>query len=87
MLHSQAGKPALVKTGSLQIPKRPSYVCSFHISMIIIGRSLQGIAISFASVSVTIYNSEMAPPKLRGKPSPMTLALELSVENLPWVIL
>lgn len=28
-----------------------------HISMIVIGRVLQGIAISFASVSVPIYNS------------------------------
>ncbi|KAK9793222.1 hypothetical protein WJX73_005399 [Symbiochloris irregularis] len=38
-----------------------------QISMIIIGRVFQGIAISFASVSVPIYNSEMAPPRFRGR--------------------
>ncbi|DBA80098.1 hypothetical protein WJX79_008133 [Trebouxia sp. C0005] len=37
------------------------------IAMIVIGRVFQGIAISFASVSVPIYNSEMAPPHLRGR--------------------
>lgn len=40
-----------------------------HISMIVIGRVLQGIAISFASVSVPIYNSG----------SPVTLSETLSI--------
>ena len=31
-----------------------------HIAMIVIGRVFQGIAISFASVSVPIYNSGMS---------------------------
>ena len=31
-----------------------------HIAMIVVGRVLQGIAISFASVSVPIYNSGTA---------------------------
>ncbi|KAK9802742.1 hypothetical protein WJX73_006127 [Symbiochloris irregularis] len=40
---------------------------SFNIAQIFVGRVLQGIAISFASVSVPIYNSEMAPPAYRGR--------------------
>ena len=38
-----------------------------HISMLIIGRVLLGIAVAFASVAVTLYNSEMAPPQIRGR--------------------
>ncbi|KAK9865397.1 hypothetical protein WJX84_000121 [Apatococcus fuscideae] len=42
------------------------FAAAFHVSMIFIGRILQGFAISFASVSVPIYNSEMSPPQFRG---------------------
>ena len=38
-----------------------------HISMLIIGRVLLGIAVAFASVAVTLYNSEMAPAQIRGR--------------------
>ena len=38
-----------------------------NIAMLLCGRVLLGIAVAFASVSVTLYNSEMAPAHLRGR--------------------
>lgn len=40
---------------------------AMHIAMLIIGRVLLGFAVAFASVAVTLYNSEMAPPQIRGR--------------------
>ncbi|CAL5221511.1 g3716 [Coccomyxa viridis] len=40
---------------------------AMNYEMLIIGRCFLGVAISFASVSVPMYNSEMAPPQLRGR--------------------
>eukprot|EP01097_Dermamoeba_algensis_P004702 TRINITY_DN3035_c0_g1_i3.p1 TRINITY_DN3035_c0_g1~~TRINITY_DN3035_c0_g1_i3.p1 ORF type:complete len:504 (+),score=99.45 TRINITY_DN3035_c0_g1_i3:239-1750(+) len=37
-----------------------------HYAMLIIGRIFWGIGVGFADQSVTIYNSEMAPPQWRG---------------------
>ncbi len=38
-----------------------------NIYMLMAGRVLLGVAVAFASVSVTLYNSEMAPAQLRGR--------------------
>ena len=38
-----------------------------HLAMLILGRILLGIAVAFASVAVTLYNSEMAPAQIRGR--------------------
>jgi MFS family permease len=38
-----------------------------NIEMLLGGRILLGVAVAFASVSVTLYNSEMAPAQLRGR--------------------
>lgn len=38
-----------------------------NIEMLLCGRILLGVAVAFASVSVTLYNSEMAPAQLRGR--------------------
>lgn len=35
--------------------------------VLILGRVFLGIAVSFASVAVTLYNSEMAPAHIRGR--------------------
>ena len=35
--------------------------------VLILGRVLLGIAVAFASVAVTLYNSEMAPAHIRGR--------------------
>jgi predicted MFS family arabinose efflux permease len=35
--------------------------------MLIGGRILLGVAVAFASVAVTLYNSEMAPAHMRGR--------------------
>ena len=35
--------------------------------VLIVGRVLLGIAVAFASVAVTLYNSEMAPAHIRGR--------------------
>lgn len=40
---------------------------AFNLAMLIIGRILLGIAVAFASVAVTLYNSEMAPAHIRGR--------------------
>ena len=40
---------------------------AWHLSILIIGRVLLGFAVAFASVAVTLYNSEMAPAHLRGR--------------------
>ncbi len=40
---------------------------AMNITMLLCGRVLLGIAVAFASVSVTLYNSEMAPAHLRGR--------------------
>lgn len=40
---------------------------AYHLAMLILGRVLLGIAVAFASVSVTLYNSEMAPAQIRGR--------------------
>lgn len=40
---------------------------AYHLAMLIIGRVLLGIAVAFASVAVTLYNSEMAPAQIRGR--------------------
>ena len=40
---------------------------AMHIAMLIIGRVLLGFAVALASVAVTLYNSEMAPPQIRGR--------------------
>ena len=41
---------------------------ALNIYMLMAGRVLLGVAVAFASVSVTLYNSEMAPAQLRGPP-------------------
>lgn len=42
--------------------------CSaFNLAMLIVGRIFLGIAVAFASVAVTLYNSEMAPAHIRGR--------------------
>ena len=38
-----------------------------NLYMLMAGRVLLGVAVAFASVSVTLYNSEMAPAQLRGR--------------------
>ena len=40
---------------------------AFNLAMLIIGRVLLGVAVAFASVAVTLYNSEMAPAHIRGR--------------------
>ncbi len=40
---------------------------ALNIYMLMVGRVLLGVAVAFASVSVTLYNSEMAPAQLRGR--------------------
>ena len=40
---------------------------AWHLSILILGRCLLGVAVAFASVAVTLYNSEMAPAHLRGR--------------------
>lgn len=40
---------------------------AMNIEMLLCGRVLLGIAVAFASVSVTLYNSEMALAHLRGR--------------------
>ena len=40
---------------------------ALNIYMLMAGRVLLGVAVAFASVSVTLYNSEMAPAQLRGR--------------------
>ena len=40
---------------------------AWHLAVLIMGRVLLGIAVAFASVAVTLYNSEMAPAHLRGR--------------------
>ena len=40
---------------------------AWNLAILIIGRVLLGIAVAFASVAVTLYNSEMAPAHLRGR--------------------
>lgn len=40
---------------------------AFNFPMLIIGRLLLGVAVAFASVAVTLYNSEMAPAHMRGR--------------------
>ena len=38
-----------------------------NFAMLIVGRVLLGVAVAFASVAVTLYNSEMAPAHMRGR--------------------
>ena len=38
-----------------------------NFAMLITGRILLGVAVAFASVAVTLYNSEMAPAHMRGR--------------------
>ena len=40
---------------------------AFNLAMLLAGRILLGIAVAFASVAVTLYNSEMAPAHIRGR--------------------
>lgn len=40
---------------------------AWNLVILILGRVLLGIAVAFASVAVTLYNSEMAPAHLRGR--------------------
>jgi len=40
---------------------------AWNLTILIMGRVLLGIAVAFASVAVTLYNSEMAPAHLRGR--------------------
>ena len=35
--------------------------------VLILGRCFLGVAVAFASVAVTLYNSEMAPAHIRGR--------------------
>ncbi|DBB00261.1 TPA: Transcription factor stp1 [Trebouxia sp. C0004] len=60
-------KRVMMYSGALFMVAAIILACAEHISVIVIGRVFQGVAISFASVSVPIYNSEMAPPHLRGR--------------------
>ena len=38
-----------------------------NFGMLIAGRVMLGVAVAFASVAVTLYNSEMAPAHMRGR--------------------
>ena len=40
---------------------------AFNLPMLYLGRIFLGIAVAFASVAVTLYNSEMAPAHIRGR--------------------
>ena len=40
---------------------------AWHLSILYLGRVLLGFAVAFASVAVTLYNSEMAPAHMRGR--------------------
>ena len=40
---------------------------AFTLPMLYLGRIFLGIAVAFASVAVTLYNSEMAPAHIRGR--------------------
>lgn len=40
---------------------------ALNLWMLLAGRVLLGVAVAFASVAVTLYNSEMAPAQLRGR--------------------
>ena len=46
--------------------------------MLILGRILLGVAVAFASVAVTLYNSEMAPAHIRGRLNQIFQALACS---------
>ena len=40
---------------------------AFSLPMLYLGRIFLGVAVAFASVAVTLYNSEMAPAHIRGR--------------------
>ena len=40
---------------------------AYSLAVLILGRVLLGVAVAFASVAVTLYNSEMAPAHIRGR--------------------
>ena len=40
---------------------------AFSLTVLLLGRILLGVAVAFASVAVTLYNSEMAPAHIRGR--------------------
>ena len=40
---------------------------AFNLPMLYLGRIFLGVAVAFASVAVTLYNSEMAPAHIRGR--------------------
>ena len=48
--------------------------------VLIFGRVLLGIAVAFASVAVTLYNSEMAPAHIRGR---LNQIFQASAPGLP----
>lgn len=55
---------------------------AMNLAMLLCGRVLLGIAVAFASVSVTLYNSEMAPAHLRGR-----LNQVFQVNGVAWLYL
>ena len=50
-----------------------------NFAMLIIGRILLGVAVAFASVAVTLYNSEMAPAHMRGRLNQIFQARPLAI--------
>lgn len=53
-----------------------------NFGMLIAGRVLLGVAVAFASVAVTLYNSEMAPAHMRGRLNQIFQVQEFDVLSL-----
>jgi sugar porter (SP) family MFS transporter len=59
-------KVSMVISGACYMVGTILLVAAEHISMLYIGRVILGIGVGFAIQCTTLYNSEMAPAKLRG---------------------
>lgn len=59
-------KVSMIISGAMYMIGTILLVAAEHISMLYIGRVLLGIGVGFAIQCATLYNSEMAPAKLRG---------------------
>lgn len=59
-------KVSMVVSGAFYILGCILLAAAEHISMLFVGRVLLGIGVGFAIQCTTLYNSEMAPAKLRG---------------------